>query len=764
MNIALIIPKYLGGRYFLQPPLGLLFSAELLRKAGNTVKVFDNRADIYTFSDYAEYDIFVVCTSELDTIQNYVVDYRLRYALEFSRKLKRVYPNSKLILTGAHATLRPDDVQHTTNADIVICGEFETKLLELSKHSFDITGIVQSGEDLMQFDVIPAFDLIDLCQYYGYSIESNENQIIHNWSIIQASRGCPYTCTHCYNFYGKKVRTKSVKSIIEELKYQTELGAEHIFFIDNIFGLNQNFTLTLLDEIIKTENRVKLYAQTRADTLNDNILKKMQQANFAGIWLGVESFDDKVLTLCDKHITGNQNREALQKIKKYEITPAAFMMQGLEGQTTKSVSRDLEFLKSKNIRFNLSATLPRLGTMLYEQVMPNCVNDWNDMSLLKGNVQNNQENTEINLINNKYKRKKTSFMDSKYYDFHINDKEIKTNFAGKDYVYGENEKSNGIWIPFLSFPIINKCNFRCAYCGIGGESTASIENEYKVFDIINIAEEAIKQGVKKFRITGGEPFLHKNIQDILKFFSDFGYYTLINTNGSLLLKYANILSALKPNIKFAVSLDTLNPEIYKQLNRGIIPLLTIIEGIKLLNELGLLLRVNMVVNKLNYGEVQDIIDFCQSLKCDLKLLDVVSVPIPYGNRQDIYQDICGLEQELQSKCEKIISHEYSRGYGTPCLRYKISNVIVTVKNSLKGSHYDVNGICKNCNEFPCHEGLYDIFALSDNRICSCRWSEEQKYLSVAEQIDFLKNRFCQASYAPKTGNENMRIRNEILKK
>ena len=761
MKIALIIPKYLGGRYFLQPPLGFLISAELLRKKGSIVKIFDDRADKCDFSDYAQYDVLILCTIEIDCIQNYFVDYRLKYALEYAQKLKLQYPEKKLVIVGAHGTLLPKKIMNDTNADIVVCGEFETVLADLSNNEFNDVGIIQSGKDLMDIDFIPAFDLIDFKKYFGYNIESNGNSIVPNWSIIQASRGCPYSCTYCYNFYGKKVRTRSVESIIQEIKYQTQLGAEYIFFIDNIFGLNQNFTVKLLDEIIAMENKVKLYVQTRADTLNDNILEKMRQANFAGIWLGVESFDDKVLSLCNKHITGNQSKETLQNISKYGITPAAFMMMGLEGQTTESVNQDIEYLKKENIRYNLSTTLPRLGTLLYNKIVPDNMREWNDMILFKGNVQNSQNLSEINKINNQQIRIKTNSMSSKYYDFHSNDVEVakETN----SYAYGETEKQSDIWIPFLSFPITGNCNFKCLYCGIGGESTASNEKEFKVFDIINIAESAIKKGVKKFRITGGEPFLHKNIQDILKFFSDIGYYTLVNTNGSLLLKYSNLLSLLRENIKFAVSLDTLKPDVYKKLNRGKTPFSEIIDGIKLLKELNLLLRVNMVVNKLNYSEIYDIIKFCQSINCDLKLLDVVSVPIPYGKRTDIYAEINTLEDNMKKQCDKLLSHEYSRGFGTPCLRYKFGNILVTVKNSTKGSHYDTNGICKGCNEFPCHEGLYDIFALSDKRVCSCRWSEKQEFLSIEEQILFLKNRFQKAIYVQKTGNGDMRIRSEILK-
>ena len=89
---------------------------------------------------------------------------------------------------------------------------------------------------------------------------------------------------------------------------------------------------------------------------------------------------------------------------------------------------------------------------------------------------------------------------------------------------------------------------------------------------------------------------------------------------------------------------------------------------------------------------------------------------------------------------------------------------MTVKNSVKGSHYDRVGedaICANCPYYPCHEGLYDLFALSDGRICSCRWTERQMYETTSEQLDYLINAFRRSTYVNKNGNEDMSARKDL---
>lgn len=348
-----------------------------------------------------------------------------------------------------------------------------------------------------------------------------------------------------------------------------------------------------------------------------------------------------------------------------------------------------------------------------------------------------------------------------YIDFHLRDTILSKDDMTvlSDYCFREDSSV----APFLSFPITKKCNFKCAYCGVGGEATSSCSDQFSIEKIIELSSLGIKQGITKFRLTGGEPFMHKEIGSILNYFSDLGYYTLVNTNGSLIVRNAEIIEQLNQNIRFAVSLDTLDSSKLSRISRfGNLSI--ILKGLELLAERGLLLRCNMVVGNHNIDEVQSIICLCQRLNCDLKILDIVSVPVPYGNRTNLYQEVNSLEKHLLATCDEVFSHEYTRHFGTPCYRYRFGNTFVTVKNSQKGSHYDLGegGLCENCKYFPCHEGLYDIFALADGRLCSCRWTESQASSNSATQMKFLIDAFRRSRYHAKPGNSNMEVRTDLV--
>ena len=354
----------------------------------------------------------------------------------------------------------------------------------------------------------------------------------------------------------------------------------------------------------------------------------------------------------------------------------------------------------------------------------------------------------------------------RYNDFHSNDTLLSDNFDINNYCDNRTSDEEAI-MPFLSFPILKACNFFCVYCGEAGEATASKQDKISLEMIKELVSIVKKLGVKKFRITGGEPFLHKDIGRILYYFNNVGCYTLINTNGSLITDNKEIVCKLNPDLfKFAISLDTLNKERFVDISRPRNPIYTLdktLAGVEYLLEHDLLLRINMVVGMHNYDEVFDMINFCKERKCRLKLLDIVSVPKPNENRQNYFVDLTNLEQELREKCDNVFSHSYTKMFGVPCFQYKFGETFVTVKNGTKGSHYDLEGVCENCKFYPCHEGVYDIFAYSDGRICSCRWRDDQKYENTEKQLSYMIESFRRAQflYGVNSLHEDMPNRQDI---
>jgi cyclic pyranopterin phosphate synthase len=145
-------------------------------------------------------------------------------------------------------------------------------------------------------------------------------------------------------------------------------------------------------------------------------------------------------------------------------------------------------------------------------------------------------------------------------------------------------------------------------------------------EIEKIVIEAVKLGFDKFRITGGEPLVRKDIEILLKKISRIsGVKKLgLTTNGQLLKEKAVLLKSSGLE-SINISLDTLNSERYRRITRigGIDPVL---EGIKEAKEEGFSIKINMVVmDDTTPLEISDMKDFCKINSFELQLIQIYDI-------------------------------------------------------------------------------------------------------------------------------------------
>ena len=276
-------------------------------------------------------------------------------------------------------------------------------------------------------------------------------------------------------------------------------------------------------------------------------------------------------------------------------------------------------------------------------------------------------------------------------------------------------------IPFLTLCLTKQCPFKCIYCGEGGEVTISKMPDFTYDYYKEVIDTAKNCGIEKIRFTGGEPFAFKKIHKILEYIKNKDITVLINTNGLLVDKVNESSLENASDIHIAVSLDSLKEDVFDKISNTKGNFKRVIKNIDWLIIQRRLLRINMVITPHNVSEIPQMIDFCLEKNVNLKLQEVCSVPIPYGNWANLHIPLEKCDSYLKESADEILIHNYSRGHGIPIKVYRIGNIMVTNKSLAGGSHYDVDGICQKCPYFPCHEGLYDIFVLPDHSIATCRW-------------------------------------------
>jgi cyclic pyranopterin phosphate synthase len=156
----------------------------------------------------------------------------------------------------------------------------------------------------------------------------------------------------------------------------------------------------------------------------------------------------------------------------------------------------------------------------------------------------------------------------------------------------------------LRISVTDRCNFRCTYCmpkEIFNKDYQFLSRELLLgFDEIErIARTFVGFGVKKIRLTGGEPLLRKGIEDLIHKLSQIdGLEDLtLTTNGSLLVRKAEALAAAGLN-RVTVSLDSMDDAVFTAMNDVGFPVSAVLDGVEAAAEAGLTpVKVNMVVKR-----------------------------------------------------------------------------------------------------------------------------------------------------------------------
>lgn len=177
-------------------------------------------------------------------------------------------------------------------------------------------------------------------------------------------------------------------------------------------------------------------------------------------------------------------------------------------------------------------------------------------------------------------------------------------------------------INYLRISVTKRCNLNCSYCG---SKRSSAENELSVEEIRRLTEVFAEKGIRKVRLTGGEPLMREDIADIAKAVKGVkGIEALyITTNGILLEETADALKNAGVD-GVNISLDTLDADMYKSLT-GVDGLCNVLGGFYKALETGFSrIRINSVlVRGKNDGEAEKLISLARDNKTDVRFIELM---------------------------------------------------------------------------------------------------------------------------------------------
>lgn len=193
----------------------------------------------------------------------------------------------------------------------------------------------------------------------------------------------------------------------------------------------------------------------------------------------------------------------------------------------------------------------------------------------------------------------------------------------------------------LRISVTDRCNFRCVYCMpkeiFGTDYKFLHRDQVLTFEeITRLAKIFVAHGVKKIRLTGGEPLVRKDLPDLIAMLAAIPNLDLtMTTNGSLLPKFAQALkdAGLK---RVTVSLDSLDNTIFKSMNDVDFPVEKVIEGMDAAAAVGLgPIKVNMVVKRgVNENSILPMARFFREKGYILRFIEYMDVGHSNGWRMD----------------------------------------------------------------------------------------------------------------------------------
>jgi len=343
------------------PPLGPLYIASYINKYSNDFKaeIIDVGVEGVDLNDMKER----ILASRPFVVGIYSMTPQLQGTLELARFIKnRISDKIKIFLGGPHISADSGFIDRNSNLfDYAITGEGEKTFL-------DSINKLASGEEIPRIIESEIINDIDSIPFPDRKLIIREKY--RKSESMLFSRGCPYSCYYCSRpSISNKVRYRSVKNLIEEIKLCYNYCDGHINFQDDTFTLNKKQVMDFCNEMEKEKLQLHWECNTRIDLVDPELLAAMKRAGCELIHFGIESGNERVRKeiILKGNFTNQRIYEVFEMCKQYKIKVACYFMIGHPTETKDELSDTRNMILKSGIDvLGLSIPFPFPGSRLYD--------------------------------------------------------------------------------------------------------------------------------------------------------------------------------------------------------------------------------------------------------------------------------------------------------------------------------------------------------------------------------------------------------------
>lgn len=372
------------------PPLGTLYAAGLLRAHGVSVAVFDcmlQEAEEGLREALRVHRPKIVAIYEDDF--NFLTKMCLTRMRELAWEMIAIARQfgARVIVHGSDATDHAGEFLKR-GADCVLEGEAEYTLLyavqamAAGASLANIPGVKRLGrrgdKEVVETCArsssrhasalpLPARDLIDFSPY------REAWKSAHGFFSLNliASRGCPFRCNWCAKpIFGDTYQLRPAVDVANEMRLlKEECGAEHLWFADDIFGLNRHWLQEFAFAVESLGCALPFKVQARADLLTSETARALRRAGCAEVWIGAESGSQKVLDAMDKGLLVEEVEQARRHLKQEGIRACYFLQFGYPGEQWEDIQKTIALVReTRPDEIGVSFSYPLPNTRFYARV------------------------------------------------------------------------------------------------------------------------------------------------------------------------------------------------------------------------------------------------------------------------------------------------------------------------------------------------------------------------------------------------------------
>ena len=258
--------------------------------------------------------------------------------------LKRVSPQTVVVVGGPEVSYETDGQAITALADYVITGEADLEFRTLCETLLNLSANQKRGPKIMHA-AVPALDQVRL-PYNHYSAEDLAHRVLY----VEASRGCPFTCEFCLSALEIPVRAFSLEVFLEAMQQLLDRGALQFKFVDRTFNLNLRVSRAILEFFLERYRPgMFLHFELIPDRLPDSLRQIIQKfpAGSLQFEIGIQTFNDSVGQLISRPQDNAKLEENLSFLR-YEtgVHIHTDLIVGLPGETFESFAAGFDRLYS----------------------------------------------------------------------------------------------------------------------------------------------------------------------------------------------------------------------------------------------------------------------------------------------------------------------------------------------------------------------------------------------------------------------------------